>query len=260
MIFTDQLHRNISFTKTPSRIISLVPSQTELLVDLGLEEKIVGVTKFCVHPEHLRKNKTLVGGTKQVHISKIKTLKPDIIICNKEENTAEMVAELSAIAPVWVSDINSISDCLLMISAFGEIFDKTKEALQLITAIEKAKTDFELFISGKPFRSTCYFIWKNPYMVAGKETFIDEMLHLNHFRNAVEETRYPEIDLADLKAVEVLLLSSEPYPFKEYDIEDLKNKFPKAVVKLVDGEYFSWYGTRLKQAFTYFKNLQEELC
>src|SRR5690554_158672 len=146
MEITDLLNRKISLSKTPQRIISLVPSQTELLVDMGLEDSLVGITKFCVHPKHLRKTKTVVGGTKKVHLPKVKNLQPDIIICNKEENTAEMVVELSAIAPVWVSDINSVSDCLRMISDFGKIFEKTKEALQLIAAIEKAKTDFELFI------------------------------------------------------------------------------------------------------------------
>jgi iron complex transport system substrate-binding protein len=257
MEITDQLHRKISLNKTPQRIVSLVPSQTELLVDLGLEAAVVGITKFCVHPEHLRKTKTVVGGTKQVHISKIKNLKPDIIICNKEENTEAMVTALSAIAPVWVSDINSISDGLQMISAFGNLFQKKAEATQVISEIEKAKRDFDTFITEKPFRKTYYFIWKNPYMIAGKGTFIDAMLQLNHFENGADKERYPEVDLKQVENAELLLLSSEPYPFKENDIEELKNKFPKAVVKLVDGEYFSWYGTRLKNAFAYFKSLHE---
>src|SRR5690554_2995659 len=98
MEFIDQLNRVVKLSKTPTRIVSLVPSQTELLVDLGLRDNIVGVTKFCVHPNKLRKEKTIVGGTKNVHFEKVTALNPDIVICNKEENTEEIVIELEKIA------------------------------------------------------------------------------------------------------------------------------------------------------------------
>ena len=99
-IFIDQIGIQHTFNKTPTRIVSLVPSQTELLYDLGLEENIVGITKFCVHPTHFKGIKTIVGGTKSVKTDKIKALQPDIIICNKEENTKEIAQELSQICPV----------------------------------------------------------------------------------------------------------------------------------------------------------------
>lgn len=261
MIFTDQLHRKIYLTKTPSRIISLVPSQTELLVDLGLEEKIVGVTKFCVHPSHLRKQKTVVGGTKQVHFDKIRQLDPDFIICNKEENTQEMVATLEAIAPVWISDIENISDCLAMIQSFGAIFSKEAKAKTIIENIHKEWTAFEQEMVTKSLVRTAYLIWKDPYMAAGNNTFIHKMLELNRFENIFLESnkRYPEIQIEELKPAELILLSSEPYPFKQNHIDELTEKIGHKKILLVDGEYFSWYGSRLVKAFDYFRNLQTEL-
>ena len=124
MQLTDQLGIQHTFDTQLIRIVSLVPSQTELLYDLGLEDNIVGITKFCVHPVHFKATKTIVGGTKNVKFDKIKALQPDIIICNKEENTKEIVEELSAICPVWVTDIYTIEDNLQMISDFGQLFNK----------------------------------------------------------------------------------------------------------------------------------------
>lgn len=261
MIFTDQLHRKIYLTKTPSRIISLVPSQTELLVDLGLEEKIVGVTKFCVHPSHLRKQKTVVGGTKQVHFDKIRQLDPDFIICNKEENTQEMVATLEAIAPVWISDIENISDCLAMIQSFGAIFSIESEANTITESILKGWTAFEQEMVTKSLVRTAYLIWKDPYMAAGNNTFINTLLALNKFQNIFtdKDERYPEVSVEQLKAADIILLSSEPYPFQQKHIDELAEKIGNKKILLVDGEYFSWYGSRLVKAFDYFRNLQTEL-
>lgn len=261
MIYTDQLHREISLSKTPSRIISLVPSQTELLVDLGLEDKIVGITKFCVHPQHLRKQKSIVGGTKQVHFEKIKALTPDIIICNKEENTKEMVSELESDAPVWISDVNSIQDCVKMTQEFGRIFSVEAKAKAIIESIQDELVAFEKTMIGKPAIKTAYLIWKEPYMAAGKDTFINTLLELNQFQNifANRSERYPEIQIDELKAADLILLSSEPYPFQQKHIDELIEKLGNKKIRLVDGEYFSWYGSRLKLAFEYFRKLQESL-
>lgn len=258
MQFIDQMQRTVMLPTVPSRIVSLVPSQTELLVDLGLRNNLVGITKFCVHPKNLRKEKTIVGGTKQVHLDKIKALQPDIILCNKEENTLEMVEALEKIAPVWVSDIISMEDCLVMIKAFGELFQKEKDALSIINDIEGEWQDFNNFISEKPKKKVAYLIWKNPYMVAGKNTFINTLLEINHFENSFieREERYPEITESELVKIELILLSSEPYPFKKEDLLSLSEKNNTGKVVFVDGEYFSWYGSRLAKAFRYFKKLQ----
>ena len=252
----DQLQRKISLPNIPKRIISLVPSQTELLVDLGLEENLVGVTKFCVHPKYLRKTKTVVGGTKQVQLEKIKALDPDIILCNKEENTKEMVEELEEIAPVHVSDIVKIEDAFELMHQYGKIFQKEALVGTMVNSVGDKIAVLQEQIQNKPIRKVAYFIWKKPLMVAGKDTFIDELLKLNKFENVFKESRYPETTLEELKAKnpDLLLLSSEPFPF----VEKHKKYFStlNVEIKLVDGEYFSWYGSRLVEAIDYFKTLR----
>ena len=259
MEFVDQLNRTVTLTQTPSRIISLVPSQTELLVALDLRKNIVGITKFCVHPKDLRKEKTIVGGTKQVDFEKIKSLKPDIIVCNKEENTEEMVLQLESVAPVWVSDIATISESIEMILQLGKIFEVDGRALEITANIKLKLEGFKEYVRDFPSKKVLYLIWKNPYMAVGKNTFIDELLQINNFENIIikNNSRYPEVSIELLKTAELVLLSTEPYPFKKVDADVLAEEFNSEVkeVKLVDGEFFSWYGSRLIKAFDYFKEL-----
>jgi ABC-type Fe3+-hydroxamate transport system substrate-binding protein len=263
-IFIDQIGIQHSFEITPSRIISLVPSQTELLYDLGLEESIVGITKFCVHPTHFKGIKTIVGGTKSVKTEKIKALQPDIIICNKEENTLEIVQELSQICPVWVTDIVSIDDNLQMIYDFGQLFNKRTEAQKWIGKINFAYQDFKQFINEKPVKKAAYFIWANPFMVAGNQTFINELLQLNHFENIYKskEERYPEIELKKIRLEgdpDYVFLSSEPFPFTDEHAFEIGRFTHHAKTVFVDGEMFSWYGSRLLKAFDYFKLLHSKI-
>ncbi|MTE28269.1 ABC transporter substrate-binding protein [Winogradskyella ouciana] len=258
MPYIDQLNRKLQITETPKRIISLVPSQTELLVDLGLETSIVGVTKFCVHPKHLKKTKTVVGGTKQINIEKIKALKPDIILCNKEENTKEIIDELESTAPVHVSDIYNLEDCFELIEMYGSIFKVEAKASEIITKIKNDRKQFQEKITVKQQPKVAYFIWKNPWMVSASNTFIDYMLYEAGFKNVFEnDQRYPEIELSSskLKEADIIFLSSEPFPFKDKHILELQSRFPQQTIKIVDGEMFSWYGSRLQQAFKYFESL-----
>ena len=259
-ILTDQLGTTHTFQKTPKRIISLVPSQTELLYDLGLEEQIVGITKFCVHPFHLKSTKTIVGGTKNVKFDKIKALQPDIIIANKEENTKEIVEELSKICPVCVTNIITLEDNLQMIVDFGHLFNKRTEAQKWTDKINFAHQDFLHFIKDKPSQKVAYFIWANPYMVAGKNTFINELLKLNKLDNIYQnrEERYPEIIIQKMRIQgdpDLVFLSSEPFPFKDEHAFELGRHTHHAKTVFVDGEMFSWYGTRILKAFDYFKIL-----
>ena len=256
MHYKDQLHRELFVESPPKRIVSLVPSQTELLVDLGLASSIVGLTKFCVHPIGFKESKTIVGGTKQVHYDTIESLNPDIIICNKEENTKEMVLELEKIAPVWVSDVYTVEDNLQLIEMLGELFAVTKSAEQLSQKIEMAYGEFKAFMEDKARKNVAYVIWKNPYMVAGQNTFIDSILQLHRFDNIFknQDSRYPEVSEDELKNADAVFLSTEPFPFKEEDVLALKNALG-VQVRLVDGEYFSWYGSRVLKAFPYFKTL-----
>lgn len=260
--YVDQLGNSITLEKPPVRIVSLVPSLTELLFDLGLEDRLVGITKFCVHPYHLKSTKTIIGGTKKVHAEKIRLLQPDIIIANKEENTPEIVAAMQQIAPVWVSDICTIADTLHMITEFGKIFGVRTTARQWTDKISYGLQDFEQYIKDKAWERCAYFIWKDPYMVAGNGTFINEMLKLNHFKNIYQdrEGRYPEVIVQKMRIQgdpEIVFLSSEPFPFKDEDAFELGRHTHHAKTIFVDGEMFSWYGSRIVKAFAYFKKLQE---
>lgn len=252
-----------SIDYTPRRILSLVPSQTELLYDLGLEDSIVGITKFCIHPSHLKDNKIIVGGTKSIHSDKIKSLKPDIILCNKEENSKEIVEICTSIAPTHVSDIYDLGDAMELIKTYGGIFSKTIEASNLIQKISAQQKAFETFIKEKPIFKVAYFIWRNPWMVAAKNTFIDHLITANRFQNAYEHLdRYPEVSLTSLNKeiqLEFILLSSEPYPFKKKHELEIKKQVHNTIVIFVDGEMFSWYGSRLEKAFDYFRQLRIQL-
>lgn len=258
MTYYDQLHRSLQINTTPTRIISLVPSQTELLVDLGLEASIVGVTKFCVHPKHLRISKAVVGGTKQINIEKIKALNPDIILCNKEENTKEMIEILEKVAQVHISDVYNLEDSFQLIEMYGELFKRDRIATALVGNIKLEREAFQLQFQNKTTLKAAYFIWKKPWMVAASDNFIHEMLKEAGFINVFEnQNRYPEIhlDSATLAAADCIFLSSEPFPFKEAHVIALKSKFPDKEIKIVDGELFSWYGSRLLKSYEYFKTL-----
>ncbi|XZF12486.1 helical backbone metal receptor [Chitinophagaceae bacterium MMS25-I14] len=250
--FTDMLGRMVDIAFPPLRIVSLVPSQTELLYDLGLDAAVVGITKFCVHPESWFRSKQRVGGTKQVHYDIIAALKPDLILANKEENTQEIVETLAKTYPVWVSDIHDLNGALEMIYHVGQLTGKETEA---------RKTSHEI-ISGfnglpkaKTAKRIAYLIWRNPWMTVGYDTFISNMITTIGWENVFAgKARYPEISLEELAAAtpDIILLSSEPYPFKEKHIEEIRTVLPHAVIMLVDGEMFSWYGSRLKLAAGYF--------
>ena len=254
-VYKDQTGRTISIDKTPQRLISVVPSQTELLFDLGLDKEVVGITKFCVHPSEWFQHKTRVGGTKQLKMDIIRQLQPDLIIANKEENVKEQIEELGKHYPVWVSDVNNLDDACEMIEQVGMIINKEQSAKEMVLRI---KENFAR-LPTKDFRlRTCYLIWQKPYMAAGGDTFIHSMLEAAGFENVFsDKKRYPEITIAELQTAgcQLLMLSSEPYPFKQKHVEEIKAQGIKAKVLLVDGEMFSWYGSRLLQAADYFKRL-----
>lgn len=253
--FIDHLHQTIRLDQKPHRIVSLVPSQTELLADLGLEQEVVGITKFCIYPEKWFKEKTRVGGTKTVDIEKVRQLQPDLIIGNKEENTASDIQALQSIAPVWMSDIETLEDALNMIHSVGLMCEKQEQATLLIQEISEAFGKIQPLKSPK---NVLYFIWDEPKFVAGKNTFVDTMIHKCGFINCCTETRYPEWN-GTTETIDIVFLSSEPFPFKENHIKEFQNKFPTAKIVLVDGEYFSWYGSRLKDAPDYFQALIQQL-
>jgi len=237
------------------RIVSLVPSQTELLFDLGLGARVVGVTKFCIHPREARQQATVVGGTKNFDFEKIAALQPDLILGNKEENYREGIEQLAEHYPVWLSDISTLDEALHMIRQVGVLTAAQAKAEALATEITDSFAN--LAPTTLPI-SVAYFIWRKPYMVAASGTFINDMLGRAGFRNAfAAQGRYPEITREQLVAAapQVIFLSSEPYPFKEKHLAEFAEICPRAAIRIVDGELFSWYGSRLRYSAAYFQEL-----
>ena len=258
MIYTDQLQRKIELKGNPQRIISLVPSQTELLADLGLGKEVVGITKFCIHPSAWFKEKVKIGGTKSFHLDRIRSLEPDLIIGNKEENDKESIRILSEEYTVWLSDVKNLPNALNMIRSIGCITGKEIPGNQIAQDIEQSFIDLAIQQMGRRPVRVAYLIWNKPLMVAGGDTFINSMLKRAGFKNVFEkQTRYPEINLEDLAAAqpEVIFLSSEPFPFKAKHVEFYQQLNSSIRVLLVNGELFSWYGSRLKLSASYFQEL-----
>ncbi|MEO3407455.1 helical backbone metal receptor [Mucilaginibacter sp. CAU 1740] len=256
--FRDQLNRVISLHNTPKRIISIVPSQTELLFFMGLDTEVIGITKFCIHPADKFKTAEKIGGTKQLDIEKIRLMAPDLIIANKEENDRVQVEQLMEICPVWISDINDLDSALQMITTVGDMVERKEQAESLCKEIIQrfnalSKIDINLKVA--------YLIWRKPYMAAGTDIYIDHMLKICGFTNAVMQERYPVVTPDQLIEVDpdIILLSSEPYPFGQKHIDEFKIMLPNAKIILVDGEMFSWYGSRLLYAPEYFKGLINEV-
>ena len=256
LLSTDQMGRTVQVPDHPQRIISLVPSQTELLYDLGLGERVVGITKFCVHPETWFKTKHRVGGTKKVDMDKVRALKPDLIIGNKEENERKDIEALEKEFPVWMSDVRSLHHAAHMILHVGAMTGSEKKAEQIVRDIAQA------FEGLKPMEqplTAAYLIWREPFMVAGHGTFINDMLMRCGLQNVFDEgdARYPEVTPQELAESDpdIILLSSEPYPFKEKHIQELNMICPGTPVRIVDGEMFSWYGSRLLRSPAYFSGI-----
>jgi len=250
----DQMGRKVTVKSFPSRIISLVPSQTELLFDLGLEKSIVGITQFCTEPVNRTKNKPKIGGTKYIKPEHIADLKPDLIVGNKEENDRESILRLEKHYPVWMSDIYTTSDTFNMISALADLTNTQETARPILFRI--AQLVEQIHQLPHPLQPAAYLIWKNPWMAVGNNTFIHHMLELAGFKNVWEKTpRYPEFTLEQLAAINPawVLLSSEPYHFRGSDQKTIQNILPKAKVINVDGSLYSWYGSRI------VKGLEEAL-
>lgn len=254
-VVIDQTGFNVSIPEFPQRIISLVPSQTELLYDLGLDTRVVGITKFCIHPDLWFRNKTRIGGTKTVNINKARQLQPDLIIANKEENSKDDIELLRKEFTVWTSDILTLENALEMIASIGAITGTTERAKEIKLKIENSF----VHLKRGPQVNVLYLIWSNPWMCAGNSTFINDLIYKCGWNNlgAVFEGRYPQITDAQIAQCDpdIILLSSEPFPFKDHHIHQLKMISPGSRIVEVDGELFSWYGSRLLHTVDYLNEL-----
>ncbi|MBO6792910.1 MAG: ABC transporter substrate-binding protein [Balneolaceae bacterium] len=242
----------------PKRIISLVPSLTELLFDLGLMDGVIGRTRFCIHPAEKVQNVDIIGGTKNPRIDKIRDLKPDLVIANKEENRKEDVEAIQEFSEVIVTDISTIEDALFAMHHIANRVNADEKGTKLIEQI--------LSILPEPNRfseiNAAYFMWKDPWMSVGGDTYIHDVMQTFGLRNVFQDSeRYPTITLDQLKSAnpELILLSSEPYPFKEKHIAELKEILPNSNIQLVDGEWFSWYGSRMLPSFKELSKWRNQL-
>ncbi len=261
---TDHLGRKVKLPHRPQRIVSLVPSITELIWDLGLQDEIVGITRFCVNPREMFKSKERVGGTKEITMERLHRLKPDLIVANKEENTKEMVAELEKDYPVFVTEVSDFKSALKMIDDVADICGKKEEGQQISGDLQK---QYRFFLEEQKTPGSrpkvAYMIWKKPWMTVGGDTFVSEMLEIAGMENIFKKRdRYPAVTLEEIQSAspDYVLLSSEPYPFKEKHLEEVGRAVPNAEIELVDGELFSWYGSRLLRSFDYFRNLKKRLA
>ena len=246
------------------RLVSVVPSQTELLYDLGLKNQIVGLTKFCIEPQELETEtqkwfelKSKIGGTKNIDIEKVKSLNPHIIFANKEENDKDQIESLRKEFIVYTSDVYDLKSSLEMIAHVGQL---TKTEFEAQSIISKISLNFKEIQFPAIKKTAIYFIWKNPYMTVGGDTFIHKMIEECGFSNlTIDKKRYPVIEIEEMKELnpEVIFLSSEPYPFKEKHIEEFREILPNALIYIVDGQKFSWYGSHLIQSPLYFNGLQK---
>lgn len=235
--------REVTFSFPPKRIVSLVPSQTEFLIDIGA--LVVGRTKFCVHPEKRVREIQVIGGTKNFRFDAIQALNPDLIIGNKEENYQEGIEKLSQDFPVWMSDVYSLDDAFNMMKSLGEFCDLKVQSDEIIQDCRSEMNKAKNSKSGK----VIYLIWQNPWMAAGKNTFIDHLLSHLGYENLIQEERYPGLAFDEITKLnpDIILLSSEPYPFRQKHIDKCQSMWPEIECQLVDGELYSWYGSRLRK-------------
>ena len=259
----DDLGRPVPLAAPPRRIVSLVPSQTELLADLGLDAEVVGLTRFCVHPAGWKKTRPIVGGTKNVRLDRVRELAPDLVIANKEENVREQVEALAEVAPVWVTDVPDVDGAVRMVRSVGALVDRGAEADRLADAIAAGFARLGADVEGAEPLRALYLIWREPWMTVGDDTIIADVLRRGGFRNAAAgKERYPALDPSEVTALapDVVLLSSEPYPFGPQHLAEVRALAPGARVELVDGEPFSWYGSRLLHAPDALGDLRRRLA
>jgi ABC-type Fe3+-hydroxamate transport system substrate-binding protein len=255
--FTDATGHTISIGSKPQRIISLVPSLTEFIANIGCADQLVGITKFCIHPDFIFQQVKRVGGTKTIHIDQVQQIQPDLIIANKEENVLEQIQVLQALYPVYTTHVPNVKAALDTLSTLGSIVSQPSAD----RLVDQIKNNYQALVEKRPLQAkkVLYLIWKKPYMSVGGDTFIHDMLFHAGFDNVCADyTRYPIVDpafIANCQA-DLIFLSSEPYPFRTAHFAPLQALLPKAMIQLVDGELFSWYGSRMQKACVYLEGLR----
>ena len=257
IVFTDAIGQHHEFSDSPKRIVSMVPSTTETLYKVGVGDRIVGVTRYCVHPSSAMQDNTIVGGTKQCNYERIASLNPDVVFCNQEENTPEMVQTFQDMGiPVVVAFPKTHAEALNDIRDICSLFDNPSQ-------FTKWKAQFQSSITTLPSTgfSYLYLIWRKPWMVAGPNTFIHQQLSLIGGQNVHDKTseRYITIEIENLIEFKGhILLSSEPYPFVQKHKEELVHLgLSVDRIHFINGEYCSWHGVRMLDSIQYLQQWKQ---
>ena len=253
MLVVDDRGIPLELDGVPQRIVSLVPSLTETLVDLGAEERIVGVTKFCTRPDHLRRERTRIGGTKGINLAQVMDLKPDLVIANLEENEAQDVMALEiAGVPCWVCDVRTVERAMSLLVDLGGLIGCRAEGEALLQEVRRGWGAAGVS-GGSTAGPVAYAVWRNPWMWAGRDSYIQSVMRWWGWTPWPEDARYPEYPMDQLEAegVHRVLLPSEPFPFKE----EHRAECLGLDAVLVDGEMFSWYGSRMRHVPEYMAAL-----
>ena len=247
----------LALSAAPRRIVSLIPSTTELLCALGLAEALVGVTVYCVEPRDVVRGKTRVGGEKDPDLAAIRSLAPDLVIANVEENRREDVDALRAVGiPVWVTYPRTVAEGLAMIRDLGEVTGARDRARALLDTLEPLYAQARARAAARPPVSVFYPIWREPWMTVGADTYVHDLLATCGGANVfADRVRYPTITLDEMAArgPEVIFLPDEPFRFRRAHLRDF-DAYPAVPavrngrMHLVDGKPFSWHGPRLAEA------------
>jgi len=256
----DGVGRAVTLDADPARLVSLVPSTTETLAALGLRERVVGRTRYCVRPRPWVDGVARVGGTKNPDLARVAALRPDLVVGNREENREEDLEALETLAPLWVAFPRDVDGALADLRAMARLVGAGEAGEALAARVEETRARARA-AAGGGFRYA-YLIWRRPYMTVNADTFVDAMLGevggTNAFGSRAE--RYPEVTRDELVEADpdVVLLSSEPFPFEARHAGELGPLAPRA--RLVDGQACSWHGARMEDGFATLEALAGELA
>jgi len=249
-----------------ARIVSLVPSLTELLIDLGLGAQLVGRTRYCVHPADRVGGIAVIGGTKAIEADTVRALNATHAIVNVDETPKDVADELTAMGvTVIVTHPNSVQDNPALFRLFGEIFDRQQQAETLCQRFDQALQDLKQTAATLPARRVLYLIWQKPWMTVSADTYIANTLRLVNWQTVGHDpdVRYPEVVMGDMieSGVDLVVFSSEPFPFTETHRQAFHEQFPQfdGRSSLIDAEMVSWYGSRALPGLNYLGTFAESL-
>jgi hypothetical protein len=249
-----------------ARIVSLVPSITELLVELGLAAQIVGRTHYCIHPADAVQKIPSLGGTKKIGLPKLRALGATHAILNVDENTVEMAEAIRACVPhVVVTHPLGPDDNPRLYRLMGALFGRAREAEALVAAFGAARARLADAARRLPARQVLYLIWREPWMTVSRDTYIARLLALGNWTPLGHDPgqRYPVVPMSDgfLAGADLVLFSTEPYAFTEADVAAFQAARPAGPpAALIDGEYASWYGSRAVKAMDYMADFARSLA